>query len=109
MKAGDFKKHRWMLCGTVYFQLPAEEEGKAFRFEVPLNVISESKDNFINAHRLGQAQQMLQLRGIEKLGQPEAQVVDVVLHSASYLGCMTEKEWTFQPPVPVSEDAPLVS
>lgn len=109
MALENVKKHRWMLCGTVYLAAPSDNPEAEYRFEIPLNVMVESEHNYINAHRLGVAQQALQMRAFEKLNKPDAVVQDVVLHSSSYLGHMTEKQWTFQPPIDVAQSGPLAT
>lgn len=61
-----------------------------------LNSIQKTPHRDIAARHLGQAQQALQMRAFERLGQP-VQVIDVPIICISYLGRMTDEEFTERP------------
>jgi hypothetical protein len=85
------KKHHYLVAGKVMFLVKNEEGEPQGLGSIELNAMATSQFNYLTAQRLGQAQQSLQLRAIQKVG--EVQIEDVVISSISYLGHMTDDEF----------------
>lgn len=83
------KKHYHLVHGSIVF-LDKESESP---IKLDLNAILPTETQNIDTKALGKAQQNLQLTFHKKMEDPELKVVDVVLNSFSYLGCMTHEEF----------------
>lgn len=94
MKVPSAKKsHYYILSAMIIFVMEGDESGNP-RSHM-LNTMIKSPDPHINLERLGRAQQAVQLRMAEILGEdaPKSTVVDVVIMSISPLGYMSDKEF----------------
>lgn len=83
------KKHYHLVHGSIVF-LDKESEAPV---KLDLNAILPTDTQNIDTKGLGKAQQNLQLTFRKKMEDPELKVVDVILNSFSYLGCMTHEEF----------------
>jgi AraC-like DNA-binding protein len=93
---GKARQHHWMVFGIVYFSVETEQpDGSKVRVhgEAPLNCMVQAQHQYINAKRMGQAQQLLQMRAAQKIADETFKPEDVVLHTFNYLGHMTEEEF----------------
>jgi len=78
-----------LSLGSIVFVSPENEAP----VKLDLNAILPTETQNIDTAALGKAQQNLQLTFHKKMEDPELKVVDVVLNSFSYLGCMTHEEF----------------
>ena len=62
---------------------------------IKLNSVQKTPKREMAARHLGQAQQALQMRAFEKMG--AVQVIDVPIICVSYLGQMSDDEFTHRP------------
>ena len=83
------KKHYYLVHGSIVFT-DKENENPV---KLDLNAILPTDTQNIDTKALGKAQQNLQLTFRKKMEDPELKVVDVILNSLSYLGCMTHEEF----------------
>lgn len=83
------KKHYHLIQGSIVFTEPENPNPS----KLDLNAILPTDTQNIDTKGLGKAQQNLQLTFHKKMEDPELKVVDVVLNSFSYLGCMTHEEF----------------
>ncbi len=83
------KKHYHLVHGSIVFL----DKESAAPVKLDLNAILPTDTQNIDTKALGKAQQNLQLNLHNKMEDPELKVVDVVLNSFSYLGCMTHVEF----------------
>ena len=83
------KKHYHLVHGSIVFL----DKESAAPVKLDLNAILPTDTQNIDTKALGKAQQNLQLTFLKKMEDPELKVVDVVLNSLSYLGCMTHEEF----------------
>jgi hypothetical protein len=89
------KHHFHLVAGEVTFRDPENPEAVG---SMKLNSVQKTPKRDIAARHLGQAQQALQMRAMEKLGVIE--VVDVPIICVSYLGHMTDFEFADRPEEP---------
>jgi hypothetical protein len=91
-----------MVFGVVHFSIErpvqggAEGETQRVFGEAPLNAMVTGQHNYINAQRLGKAQQLLQLRAAQKINDESFKPEDVIIHAFTYLGHMSEEEFNAQ-------------
>ena len=83
------KKHYYLVHGSIVFT-DKENENPV---KLDLNAILPTDTPNIDTKALGKAQQNLQLTFHKKMEDETLQVVDVILNSISYLGCMTHEEF----------------
>ena len=97
------KKHHHLVTGKIIFELTREnqkENEPADIHAIELNAVVTSLDGNISAQVLGRAQQQLQIHHMKRAGD-QAQfikVVDVIILAISYLGVMTDEEFSHIPP-----------
>lgn len=114
------RQHHWMVYGVVHFSIeqpiPGDPDGATQRVfgEAPLNAMVTAQHNYINAKRMGKAQQLLQLRAAQKVNDESFKTEDVILHTFNYLGHMSEEEFNAQdiaeqPSDAVETASPLIS
>ena len=99
------KKHYHLVHGSIVF-LEKENENP---IKLDLNAILPTDTPNIDTKALGKAQQNLQLTFHKKMEDPELKVVDVVLNSLSYLGCMTHEEFYGDTPKTKPSAAPVLA
>lgn len=98
LKASKTKaNHYHLLCGAVVYKRDKESNEV---LELKMNVVIKSAINQVTPYRLGKAQVVLQQRLVQ--GMPEDQIeklelLDVVFFGVSYLGYMTDAEYTYNP------------
>lgn len=83
------KKHYHLIHGSIVFTEPENPNPS----KLDLNAILPTDTQNIDTKGLGKAQQNLQLTFHKKMEDETLQVVDVILNSFSYLGCMTHEEF----------------
>lgn len=96
------KKHHYLICGTVFFVVKDEGGEPQGIGNVSLNAMSVSQFNMITAKQLGAAQQALQMRALQKVG--EVEFVDVVIQNICHLGHMTDEEFGAQNITPDNDE-----
>lgn len=87
------KFHYFLVSGEVIFTHP-ESEGIA---SMRLNTFLKLNSKVVATRNIAKAQQVLQVRMFERIQDGQAQVQDVYIAGISYLGQMTEEEWTKAP------------
>lgn len=86
------KHHYHLVSGEVIFVTKDGNSGC-----VRLNTMLTSDDGTVPVRQIGRAQQALQMRFFERVGEPEAQVIDVFIVAISHLGVMTAEDFEAQP------------
>jgi hypothetical protein len=104
------KKHHYLVAGEVFFRTPEEEGVTQSVGSIKLNSMLTLSKNQIAARDMGRAQQALQMRFHERMGDPTLQVFDVFLINFSYLGYMTSEQFAadtgLKVPEPTKEALP---
>ena len=99
------KKHYYLVHGSIVF---TDKENKN-PVKLDLNAILPTDTQNIDTKALGKAQQNLQLTFHKKMEDPKLKVVDVILNSLSYLGCMTHEEFYADTPKTKPSASPVLS
>lgn len=89
------QKHHYMVVGQLYF---SDNEQPDRIQSMMLNGVLIIDTKNITSASIGKSQQILQLHFRKRMGEMEANVLDVVIHQFSYLGLMSEAEFTAPPP-----------
>lgn len=104
------KKHYYLASGEVFFRTPVDEAGEQSIGSVKLNAMITTNNGKIIAKDLGKTQQALQLRFHDRMKDPTLEVFDVFLIGFSYLGHMTDEQFSqdrnLNPISTADEDAP---
>lgn len=84
------KAHYWLFASMVFFKAGAEAEvATAYT-----NVILATTEQYINSAALGKVNQLAQHQAVATHAIPEgAEVVNVVITSANFIGTMTSEEF----------------
>lgn len=88
------RKHYYLVSGEVFYRDPSAEEGTVIGGSVKMNSLLALERNRVTAKDMGKAQQALQLRFHNQMQDPTLEVFDVFLFSTSYLGHMTDEEFS---------------
>jgi hypothetical protein len=85
------KSHFYLAAGKVVFQDPSQDNQMG---AIELNVLLSCKEQAVPARQLGRAQQSLQIKMFERFEDPNLKIIDVFVYAISYLGHMTEEEFS---------------
>ena len=86
------KKFYFLVAGEILFKTNDDQTGA-----IRLNALIDSTTKNLPLHKIGKAQQSLQIQFFEKANDPNIQVLDVVVSNISCLGLMTEAEFRAAP------------
>lgn len=88
----DKRLHYYLVAGNV---VVLADDGES-PVSLPANAMLTSDRKLIGQHELGKAQQALQIQVSKKMGEVP-KVLDVLLIAFTYLGYMTQAEFTQRP------------
>lgn len=89
------KKHHHLITAEIVYRHAKDESGQVFATRI--NGILTDKNKEIPHRLLGKAQQNVQLFFHNRMGDPDINVLDVVILGFSYLGHMTDAEFSVPP------------
>lgn len=89
MSKANKPQHYHLVSGMVIFTREGSEEIE----QMNINTTLTGDDRNVTAKHIGMAQQGIQMRLFERIGNPNTQVHDVFIISVSYLGVMTQAKF----------------
>lgn len=88
------QRHHYMILAEVVFKLKDSEDIQSVR----QNGVMMTEEMKLPVRMIGKAQQIMQVGFMQRMQNPDIEILDVVLYSFTYLGLMTQEEFHAPPP-----------